>query len=106
VEAKDEHVDLTENEFMISIYRQPHFKQRSERLILHVYICQDRSWGYGTLSSYARNLPWSVFSWQLWIYQMRNWTVNAALSDQKPFSSLTHLGPALWLCSSNDPSAQ
>lgn len=37
---------------------------------------------------------------------MRNWTVNKALSNKKPFSFLIRLGPALWLCSCGDPSAQ
>lgn len=55
VERKDEDMGLTENEFTVSIYRQPHFKQRSEKLLLHIYICQDQCWGYGMLCSYATN---------------------------------------------------
>lgn len=57
VEGKDEDMDLKENEFTISIYRQPQFKQRSEKLILCVYIFQDQSWGYSMLCSYATTLP-------------------------------------------------
>lgn len=38
-------MDLMENEFTISIYRQPHFKQKSEKLILWVCIFQDQSLG-------------------------------------------------------------
>lgn len=68
--------------------------------------CRHQTLGYDMLCSYATNLPWSACSWQLWIYQMRNWTVNKALSNKNPFSFLIRLGPALWLCSCSDPSAQ
>lgn len=90
----------------VIIYRQLNFKQRSEKLVFHGFICQDHSLGHGTLCSYARNLPWSVCGWQLWIYQMRKWTVNSTSSNKKPFSSLIYLSPALWLCSGNDPPPQ
>lgn len=34
MEGKDEDTDLMENEFTVSIYKQPRFEQRSEKLIL------------------------------------------------------------------------
>ena len=39
-------MDLRENEFIISIYRQAHFKQRSEESMLCVYVFQDHSCEY------------------------------------------------------------
>lgn len=92
-------MDLMENEFIITIYRQAHFKQRREKSIC-VYVFQVHSSVYSTLCSYTANLPWSACSWQLWIYQMRNWTVNSTFRNKKPFSSLIPLSPVLWLCSS------
>lgn len=106
VEGKDVDTNLMENEFTISIYTQPHFQQRSEKLILHIYICQDQSWKYSTLCFDATNLPWSICGWELWIYQMRNCTANSTSSNKKPFRFLIYLGPALWLCSRNDLPAQ
>lgn len=88
------------NEFIISIYRQAHFEQRSEKSIICVYVFQNHSFVYSTLCSYTADLPWSACSWQLWIHQMRNWTVNSTFRNKKPFSSLIPLSPVLWLCSS------
>lgn len=57
VEGKDENMDLIENEFIISIYRQAHFKQRSEESILCVYVFQDHSCEYTHCAPTQRICP-------------------------------------------------
>lgn len=99
VERKDENMDLMENEFIISIYRQAHFKEVRNQFFV---LMSSRITVVSTAhcAPNTTNLPWSACSWQLWIYQTRNWTVNSTFRNKKPFSSLIPLSPVLWLCSS------
>lgn len=106
VEEKDEDVDLTKKWFYNEHLQTAAFQTEEWEIDSSLLYCWHQTLGYDMLCSYTTNLPWSICSWQLWIYRMRNWTVNKALSNKNPFSFLIRLGAALWLCSCSNPSAQ